>query len=80
MQDLDVVGSVFGSTRMSFETQDFQIAKGLMNILKNNSSGNRSIARTENHPMLTGRQIAFMIRTFFKIHDVHVRTICTMTC
>ena len=29
MQDLDDVGSVLGSTRMSFETLDSQIAEGL---------------------------------------------------
>ena len=32
-QDLDGVGSVFGSTTVSFETQDSQIANSLMKIM-----------------------------------------------
>ena len=33
IEDLDDVGSVFGSTRMSFDTPDSQIAEGLMKIM-----------------------------------------------
>ena len=33
VQDLDDVGSVFGSPRMSFETLDSPIPKGLMQIM-----------------------------------------------
>ena len=33
MQSLDDVGSVFGSTRMSFEALDSPSAKGLMQIM-----------------------------------------------
>ena len=33
MQDLDAVGSVFGSTWMIFETRDSRIAKGPMEIM-----------------------------------------------
>ena len=38
MQDLEGVGSVFGSTRMSFETVDSQIVKGLTDVLEDQYS------------------------------------------
>ena len=45
MQDLDDVGSVFGSTRMIFKTLDFQIAKGLMKII--NPESRRKVRAAE---------------------------------
>ena len=77
MQDLYDVGFVFGSTRMSFDTLQSQIANGLMKIMnlecKRKVQVAQELQEKKNLPMLTGRQFAFMINVHFKINDVQMR-------
>ena len=65
MQDLGDVGSVFGSTGMSFEALDSQIAKGLMKIM--NPEFKRKFRWPKNYKR---RQIAFMILDYSEINDM----------
>ena len=74
MQDLHEVGSVLGSTRMSFETVDSKSATGLMKIMNSDLPRKVQVAEElQNPPVPTGRQSAFMIYAFFKINDGQVR-------
>ena len=72
MQDVDTVGSVFGSTRMSFETLDSQIVKGLMKIVNPELKRKKvaeALSEQVSLPMLTGRRISFMVYAYFEIND-----------
>ena len=77
MHDLDDVGSVFGSTRMSFDPglpncgrthEDHESCIQRENFRYPETFKNRQIP-----PLFTGRRIAFMIYAFFQNNDVQVR-------
>ena len=75
MQDVDGVGPVFVSTKMSFENSGFpRTANGFMKIMNSEFKGEVQVAaehykRKPFIPMLTRRRIAHQIY-IFKISDV----------
>ena len=72
MEDLDNVASVFCSTRMSFLTPEFHIVSP---EFKRKVHVTEELQDETNLPMLTGRQIVFMIHAYFKINDVQDRAV-----